>query len=300
MRSSQPVTIDITLAKHLIAEQFPQFKDLPIEQVLPGGWDNRTFRLGNDKLARLPSSEAYADKVAKEQYWLPRLAPSLPLSIPEPVAMGEPTNNYPWPWSIYRWIEGETAASITINVMPEFAKDLAHFLLELYQVDTTGGPPAGAHNFYRGCVLTHYNAQTKQAIELLKDKIDCRIATNIWNDALETSWSYPPVWVHGDISPGNLLVRDNNLSAVIDFGGLAVGDPACDLAIAWTFFNAESREVFKQRLNLDEGTWLRGKAWALWKALIVASGVVDSNEVEKIQAWPTIEAIINSYSDTCF
>lgn len=293
------MNINTTLAKKLIAEQFPQWKNLPIEQVLPGGWDNRTFRLGDDKLVRLPGGEEYADKVAKEQHWLPRLSPSLPLPIPEPVAMGNPTNNYPWPWSIYHWIYGETAASATINDLPTFAEDLAQFLVALQQVDTTGGPPAGEHNFYRGGALTHYDAQTKQAIELLKDTIDSRIATAIWNNALATSWNKPPVWVHGDVSAGNLLVRDGKLSAVIDFGGLAIGDPACDLAVAWTFFDAESRQVFKQTLNLDEDTWLRGKAWGLWKALIVASGVVNSNDVEKAGAWPTIEAIINSHHDSC-
>ena len=286
------MNLNTALVKKLIAEQFPRWKNLPVEQVLPGGWDNRTFRLGGDKLVRLPSGAAYADKVAKEQYWLPRLAPSLPLPIPEALAMGRATSDYPWLWSVYRWIEGDTAASVAIENLPAFAKDLAQFLVALYQVDTTDGPPAGAHNFYRGCALTHYDNQTRQAITLLEDKIDSRAVLSIWDAALATSWDKPAVWVHGDISAGNLLVQNGKLSAVIDFGGLAVGDPACDLAIAWTFLDAKSRQAFKQMLNLDEGTWLRGKAWALWKALIVASGVVDSNEVEKVQAWPTIELLL--------
>ena len=282
------MNIDASLVKTLLTEQFPQWKHLPVEQVLPGGWDNRTFRLGDDKLVRLPSGEAYADNVAKEQYWLPQLAPALPLPIPTPVDMGKPTNDYPWSWSIYHWIEGDTAATTVISDLPILAKDLAQFLLALHQIDTTDGPMAGAHNFYRGCALTHYDAQTKQAIALLEDTLDSRVVTDIWNDALTKSWNLPPVWVHGDVSAGNVLVRDGKLSAVIDFGGLAIGDPACDLAIAWTFFDTESRQVFKQILNLDEDTWLRGQAWALWKALIVTSGIVDSNEVEKAGAWETL------------
>lgn len=244
-------------------------------------------------LVRLPSSVEYADKVAKEQYWLPKLAPQLSFAIPEPLAQGKLTDEYPWPWSIYCWIEGEAVASANIMDLSSLAYDLAKCLIALQQVDTSGGPPAGAHNFYRGGSLANYDIQTRQAIGLLKDKIDAHRALETWNAALATTWTKAPVWIHGDISPGNLLVCDGKLCAVIDFGGLAIGDPACDLAIAWTFFDAGSREVFKQALKMDEGTWLRGKAWALWKAVIVAAGLCGTNAVEKAQAWPTLEAILS-------
>lgn len=200
--------IDVALVQRLIAEQFPQWQNLSIQQVLPGGWDNRTFRLGNDKLIRLPSGADYADKVAKEQYWLPKLAASLSLPIPQPLAMGKPTIEYPWSWSVYRWLEGETAASMQLADLTAFSHDLAHFLTAFQQLDTTGGPPAGAHNFYRGGSLTYDDEQTRQAIQVLKGKIDTNAALLIWRSALETVWEQPPVWVHGDISAGNLLVQN--------------------------------------------------------------------------------------------
>jgi aminoglycoside phosphotransferase (APT) family kinase protein len=126
----------------------------------------------------------------------------------------------------------------------------------------------------------------------LSNNIDINLAREIWEYALETTWAEPPLWIHGDLSASNLLVSKGRLSAVIDFGGLAIGDPACDLAIAWTFLDANSRAVFKQKLPLNEGTWQRGKAWALWKALIVAVGLTDTNVAEKTQVWLTLETIL--------
>ncbi len=287
------------LVSRLIASQFPQWKDLSIEQVLPGGWDNRIFRLGKNMLVRLPSSADYADKVKKEQYWLPKLAPLLPIAIPEPMAMGNPELGYPFHWSVYKWLEGETLANYENIDQINLANDLADFLISLHSIDTTGGPEAGKHNFYRGGSLSIYDSETRQAIKLLNGKIDNDIATKIWNDALKTTWNKPSVWVHGDISAGNLLVQNGQLSAVIDFGGLAIGDPACDLAIAWTFFNNDARSIFKNKLQLDEATWSRGRAWALWKALIVSAELTDTNIVEKKHSWNTISEIINDYRKSC-
>lgn len=299
MRGELPVndtrlTINTALVQRLIATQFPQWATLLVKPVAVGGWDNRTFHLGEDMLVRLPSAACYAAKVEKEQKWLPRLAPFLPLPIPEPLAMGRPGEEYLWQWSIYRWIEGETAAASPILEMCEFASTLAHFLTALQHIDPREGPPAGAHNFYRGGSLSIYDRETRRAIAILKDKIDGHAATLVWEEALATSWQRAPVWVHGDISPGNLLVRDGKLSAVIDFGGLAVGDPACDLAIAWTFFRDKSREVFRKTLALDARTWARGKAWALWKALIVAAGLCETNSVEAVSAWKALREILEN------
>lgn len=298
METREKININLALVRRLITNQFPQWKDLSIRPVAVGGWDNRTFHLGENMLVRLPSAAKYTMKVEKEQRWLPKLAPFLPLAIPEPLAVGEPGEGYPWRWSVYRWIEGETAASGFASDMKAFADDLAHFLYTFQKIDTTDGPLPGPHNFFRGGALSVYDGETRQALEILKEQIDTSVATQIWERALKTEWSKAPVWVHGDISPGNLLVKDGKLIAVIDFGGLAIGDPACDLAIAWTFFQEEDREVFRASLSLDEETWIRGVAWALWKALIVAAGICETNAVEAKHAWHTIHEILTNYKNS--
>ncbi len=284
--------INASLVHRLIATQFPQWADLPIRPVAVGGWDNRTFHLGEDMSVRLPSAECYTSKVEKEQFWLPKLAPLLPLPIPVPLAMGEPGEGYPWQWSIYRWIEGETAAIERITDLSQFATDLAEFLKALQRCDTTGAPIGGPHNFYRGAEIAVYDAQTRRAIEILHDKIDVAAVTSLWNVVLSTTWQAPPVWIHGDVAVGNLLVDKGRLSAVIDFGGMGVGDPACDLVIAWTLFKGESRDTFRAALPLDRDTWARAQGWALWKALIVCAGLSGTNPLEIENSKRVIEAVL--------
>jgi len=288
--------IDESLVKHLIASQIPQWKNLPIRPVANGGWDNRTFHLGDAMLVRIPSAEIYADKIQKEFQWLPILAPLLPNKIPVPLVMGKPNTKYPWPWGVYTWLEGETVASSNNVDLDMLAKDLGRFLKALYAIDSTGGLAAGEHNFYRGGSLAVYDDQVQQALTILKNKIDTAKARTIWEAAIVTQWHKAPVWIHGDIAIGNLLVQNGKLSAVIDFGGLAVGDPACDLAIAWTLFKDSNQHIFKETLALDQVTWNRGKAWALWKALIIAAEVIDGPAIEKEHCWQTIDAILNEQS----
>lgn len=289
--------LDSTLVKKLISSQFPQWKNLPIKPVAVGGWDNRTFHLGDKMLVRIPSSQKYALQVEKEQQWLPKLASLLPLAIPEPLQMGEACEQYPWRWSIYRWIEGETAAAAAAQIidLDDFAKDLAQFLIALQKINIAGGPIPKPQDFSHISGLVTYNLETKKAIAALQDKIDTEIATEIWEEALNTTWQYPLVWVHGDISAGNLLVTSGKLSTVIDFGGLGVGDPACDLVIAWKFFGIRQRKIFREILPLDEGTWSRARAWALWKALIIAAGFTKTNAVESARTWHTINEVITDY-----
>lgn len=289
---NKPLLIDTSLVRTLVSNQFPHWKHLGIKPVAQSGWDNRTFHLGQDMLVRMPSAPQYTGQVEKENYWLPRLGPSLPLPIPVPLALGRPDEGYPWRWSIYRWIDGDSAAATPPSNLNEFATHLAQFLIALQNINSTNGPLPGPQNFYRGGALSTYDAQTKQALALLKNTIDAAAALKIWQAALTTSWTRTPVWVHGDISLGNLLVQEGRLSAVIDFGQLAVGDPACDLAIAWTLFEGTSRTIFRTALSLDEETWARGRAWALWKALIVASGLTKSNATEGTSCLHSIENII--------
>lgn len=260
--------IDAALVRTLVARQFAQWADLPVRAVAEGGWDNRTFHLGDAMSVRLPSAERYVAQVEKEHRWLPALASQLPLPIPAPLAIGRPDAGYPWPWSIYGWIEGDRASRGAISDLTAFAEELADFLVALRRIDASDGPLAGAHNFHRGGSLAVYDGETRQALNALADELDVSLLTKIWECALGSSWREKPVWVHGDIAEGNLLVRDGRLSAVIDFGSSGVGDPSSDLVIAWTLFDEPARNAFRARVGLDRQTWERARGWCLWKALI--------------------------------
>ena len=258
--------------RRLIESQFPEWSDLPITPAEPQGWDNRSFRLGEELVVRLPSDEAYAAQVEKEQHWLPILGPQLPLPIPTPVAKGEPDPGFPYPWSIYTWLDGEPASSTRVDDMEQFAAALAEFLNTLRSIDSSGGAEPGEHNFFRGGPLATYEAET---LEALGDQVRAEDARRIWAEAMATSWDRHPEWLHGDIAPDNLLVRDGRLAAVLDFGLCGVGDPACDSAIAWSFLSGPSRDRFRAELDIDAEAWSRGRGWALWKALI---SLVDARE----------------------
>jgi len=284
-------TIDIDLVRNLIATQFPQWRDLPITPVEPGGVDNRTFRLGQGLTVRVPSATGYAPQVDKEHQWLPFLAAKLPLAIPIPVAKGMPALGYPFNWSVYGWLEGETARPGGINDLSSFAVKLADFLHALQTIDSTGGPLAGAHSFYRGASLAIYEAETLTAIETLAGQIDVDRSRAVWEAARAATWHGPPVWFHGDVAADNLVTKNGNLAAVIDFGCSGVGDPACDLTIAWTLFSGESRKAFRSAVSADAATWARARGWALWKALItLAKG--DTSPVAAAAACRVIEAVL--------
>lgn len=261
---------DITAAvvECLVREQFPQWSALPVRPVDLDGWDNTTFRLGDHLSVRLPSADGYVPQVEKEHRWLPVLADRLPLPIPQPVATGVPGCGFPRPWSVYRWLPGRPWAGGTVVDEVQVAADLAAFLRALREVDASDGPPAGEHSAFRGGPLATYDTDTRASIAELADEIDAEAATAVWERALGAAWHRPPVWVHGDVTPSNLLVVDGHLGGVIDFGCCAVGDPACDTAIAWTVFSGDSRSAFVTGMDLDEATWQRGRGWALWKALI--------------------------------
>ena len=257
--------VDAGLVSRLVADQFPQWRDQPVVPVEVDGWDNRTYRLGSGLLVRLPTADSYVPAVEKEQRWLLVLAPHLPLPVPEPVALGAPSPDFPRPWSVRRWIEG---TPVTPAMDEErLALDLAEFLVTLRAVDAREGPRAGAHSFFRGGPPAAYDEETRRCLTLL-DLDD----GGVWDAALASSWEGPDVWFHGDVAVGNLLARDGRLAAVIDFGTSGVGDPACDLVIAWTFFGESARETFRSAVGLDEETWARARGWALWKALL---GLVD-------------------------
>jgi aminoglycoside phosphotransferase (APT) family kinase protein len=275
--------IDAALATHLVATQFPQWAELPVVPVEQPGWDNRTFRLGDTMTVRLPSAAAYVASVEKEHTWLPRLAPRLPLPIPVPLALGAPGGGYPWPWSVRRWIDGRVSSGERIRDLVGFARDVAGFLVALRRIDPAGGPAAGDHCFHRGGDLRVYDAETREAIDALGTRVDGATATDAWKAALDATWTGTPVWFHGDIASGNLLLDDRgDLSAVIDFGTSGVGDPACDLVIAWTLFEGESRAEFRRLVPADDAMWARARGWALWKALITLDDPVHGARAARV------------------
>ncbi|HYS32109.1 MAG TPA: aminoglycoside phosphotransferase family protein [Streptosporangiaceae bacterium] len=284
--------ITADLVSRLIAAQFPQWAGLPVRPVELDGWDNTTFRLGEDMSVRLPSGDKYVLQVDKEHRWLPVLAPRLPLPIPQPLAKGAPGCGFVRPWSVYRWLDGDTATAERVTDQVAFAADLAGFLTALYRIDVRGGPPPGDHNFFRGGPLTVYDGETRAAIAALGSEVDAGCATRAWEAALRATWRGTPVWVHGDIASGNLLVRGGRLHAVIDFGCSGVGDPAGDTAIAWTFLSGEARRVFRSLLPFDEATWARGRGWALWKALIVLVDALDNDPQDAILTKRVIDEVL--------
>jgi aminoglycoside phosphotransferase (APT) family kinase protein len=288
--------IDERLARRLVDRQFPQWADLPIRAVDVDGWDNRTVRLGNELTVRLPSGDWYAHQVEKEQRWLPVLAPRLPLPIPAPVAQGEPDRDYPYPWSVYRWLAGELASRAPIGDMTAFAAALAGFLRALGRVDATGGPAPGQHNFFRGAPLRTYEAEALEAVETLGAEIPRDAVLRVWDDATRTTWQRDPVWFHGDVATGNLLVRDGRLGAILDFGSSGVGDPACDVVIAFTFLSGASRDRFRADLGGDAGTWSRGRGWCLWKAVISLVGHLENGSPDAALARRDIEQVIADHT----
>lgn len=261
--------IDAALAASLVAEQFPQWAHLPVTPVVPGGHDNRTFRLGDELTVRLPTADGYVPGELKEHAWLARLAPALPLAIPVVEGVGMPSATFPRPWSIRRWIPGETADPARIRDPERFAEQLAAFLVALRAAEATDGPAAGEQSFHRGADLAVYNEQTREGIDAVREEFDPLVLSAIWDRALASRWLGVPVWFHGDVASGNLLVDERgDLAAVIDFGTSGVGDPACDTVIGWTLFRGTTRDRFRDALGLDDDTWDRGRGWALWKAVI--------------------------------
>jgi aminoglycoside phosphotransferase (APT) family kinase protein len=284
--------VDVPLVERLVATQFPQWAGLPIRPVERDGWDNWTFHLGNDMKVRLPSAMGYAEQAEKEAYWLPRLAPHLPLSVPVPIGIGRPAEGYPCPWSIYRWLEGEPVTRVNVDDAVQFGWDLAKFLIAMKRIDATGGPPPGQHNYFRGAdVMAAYGDEARRSIDSIAETIDAPAAHAVLDAAAAAPFTGPPMWLHGDIAAGNLLQCEGQLAAVIDFGGCAVGDPACDLVIAWVFLDGAGRDSFRLSMPADDAMWARARAWALWKAaLMLANGMVDNPSENAPRA--VIDAVI--------
>ncbi len=257
------VEINVSLVSQLVTTQVPQYADFSIKPFASTGTDNAIFRLGHDMAIRLPRIKKAANHIEKEYEWLPKLAPLLPLQIPVPLKKGTADESYPYPWYIYRWLEGINATTEKIDFY-QAANDLGEFISALQKVDITDAPQSR-----RGLPLSSRDKETREAIMLLKDTFDPNQVTKIWEKALAVPlWQEDPVWIHGDLLPSNMLVKNGKLSAIIDFGTSGIGDPACDMMVAWTFFNAETRDVFREKINVDDATWERGRGWALTFGLV--------------------------------
>jgi aminoglycoside phosphotransferase (APT) family kinase protein len=254
---------DVGLVRCLLAAQFPDWAPLPIEPVQPRGTDNALYRLGDELVARLPRIHWAVGGVAKDMQWLPLLAPLLPVAIPVPVAKGEPAEGYPWEWGVYPWLEGETLTVDGVSDAELLATDLARFVKTLQHVPLTGGPHAS-----RGAPLAERDDATRDSIAALRGAIDTDAVTAVWDEALAApEWRGPRLWVHGDLDPRNLLVQHGRMSAVIDWGGLGTGDPACDVAAAWKVTPPATRDLFRTELSVDDATWARSRGWTVMQCV---------------------------------
>ena len=262
------VDTDSALVGRLLAEQFPQWADLTIEPVLPMGTDNALYRFGDDMVARLPRTERTGRRLEKVRLWLPRLGSSLPLAVPVQLAEGAPAEGYPFAWSVYTWLKGENATFERIADLSQLATDLAQFVADLQGIDPAGGPTPGEHNFFRGVPLAARDQSTRASIAALAGAIDVEATTAAWEAALHAPvWERPPVWIHGDLDSRNLLAEEGRVSAVIDWDGLGVGDPACDVMVVWKMLSADTRGIFRSALSIDDATWARSRGWALSQAV---------------------------------
>lgn len=281
------IDIDTALVHRLLTEQFPHLDEKSITIVRSTGTVNAIYRLGNDLYVRLPRVETWAKSIDREWTWLPKLAPHISLNIPKPLAQGKPTNWYPYPWAIYHWIDGSPYQDDLISDERQAARDLANFILELRGVDVLGAP-RGGHD-----PLIELDAVTRSAIETSEGVIETEAAEAAWTRSLETPpWNGKSVWIHGDLLKSNLLVQSGRLCAIIDFGGVGIGDPAADVVPAWSVFNKVGRETFRHALDVDDDTWSRARGYALHQALMIIPYYPETNPEFVTLAKRTVEKIL--------
>jgi len=266
---------DAALVRRLLAGQFPQWAGLPVEPVASYGTDHDIYRIGDGLSARLPRIEWATRQAAHEARWLPRLAPHLPLAVPRQLAIGQPALGYPFTWSVQEWRPGRDASS-GIGDLGQAAADLAAFIRALRAIGTAGAPARRTGG--RGGPLADGDEEVRSSIAQLGGRIDAGAALRSWAESLAApAWPGPDTWLHGDLLPGNLLVAGGRLAAVIDFGCLAAGDPACDLLPAWNMFTGDSRRRFRAEVGADKASWLRGRGWALRQAVVALPYYWDTN-----------------------
>lgn len=256
--------IGAELVRQLVDTQFPGWSRLPLQRWEDAGSDHVIYRLGDSLAVRLPRGDWAAGQARKEHAWLPRLAPSLPLAVPAPVGLGEATLGYPWSWSVARWLDGETVVPERLADSERTAGDLAAFLTALQRLPPPDSFAPGPHPELRRRTLAAKDDGVRRSIAAVSAVFDADALTRVWDRALDApDWAGKPVWCHGDFHVGNLLMKHGRVTAVLDFGGLGYGDPACDLDIAFTLMTPSTRGVFRGALGLDDAAWARGRGWAL-------------------------------------
>jgi len=261
------VDVDEWLARRLLAEQLPAYADLSLRRVPSGGTDNVVFRLGPDLAVRMPMHPGGADGLRKELRWLPVIAPHLSLDVPEIVATGEPSDGYPFPWAVVRWLPGEDGVTGRIDSLHEAALALGRFVRELQAV--ANAPRPGSEGFVRGGPLVERDPAFRAALARCDGLLDVDRVRAIWEDALAApDWDNPPVWLHADLLPSNLLLRNGRVAGVLDFGAMATGDPAYDVTPAWHVLDRESRSVFRNIVEADDATWRRARGLVISGAVI--------------------------------
>jgi aminoglycoside phosphotransferase (APT) family kinase protein len=290
------VDVDADTVARLVHEQFPAWRGLPVEQVTSHGTVNALFRIGADLVARFPlrpHEEDVLEELAAEQAHAELMAAHLPLPVPEPVAMGRAAAGYPGPWSVFRWIPGETAGfpiTDSVHDWEALARDLAGFVRAFHAVPTGGLRWERG----RGGPLAASNDAVCRALADSAHLVDARALDAIWHDCLAApAHGGPDVWIHTDLMPGNLLVRDGRLHAVIDLGSGSVGDPAVDLMPAWNLLPREARATFRGALGVDNATWRRGRGWAIVQAAIALPYYVETNAVMAATARHTLDALVD-------
>lgn len=280
--------IDAALVGRLVAAQFPRLTGLPVRAVASTGTVNAIYRLGGGLYARLPLVRRYVPDLEQEWRWLPVLAPHLSLRVPEPVAWGQPGCGYPFPWAIYRWIEGRPYDGELIGDEHQAARDLARFVTELRQIAPAAGAPPGGRR-----PLAELDDATRAAIASVPDVIDGDKVTAAWEQALlAPAWDGAPVWLHADLLRPNLLVDGGRLGAVIDFGSAGVGDPAADLIPAWAVFGRDGRDTFRAALAPDDGTWDRARGYALHQAALIIPYYPETNPAFVALAERTVREVL--------
>ena len=287
------VATDASLVRRLLAAQFPHWAALDVAPVRADGTDNAMYRLGDALAVRLPRRPSAVGGIEKEYAWLPRLAPFLPLPLPLPLAQGAPGEGHPWPWSVCRWLDGENPTDGRVSDMNRFGTDLAGFIRALQAIDARGGPRAGRRNSGRGAPLAQWQATIRERLGSLADLDTIDLITAAWAaDSKAPPWDRAAVYIHGDLSVGNLLVRAGTLSGVIDWGCLGAGDPACELQVAWSLFDRDGRAAFKAAMAVDEATWTRGRAWGLAVGVLNMSYYRTRSPAIAAQGWRAIEAVL--------
>jgi aminoglycoside phosphotransferase (APT) family kinase protein len=281
------VDIDAGLVHGLIAACFPRWVNLPVTPVASSGTDNAMFRLGLDLVVRLPRIAGAVADIGEQPRWLPKLAPHLPFAIPEVVAVGAPTDEYQWPWSVNRWLTGRNPEVDRLVEPEDLAIDLAEFITALRAVDPTDGPRLG-----RSGPLVGRDEATSAAIAASCGLIDTDALRGIWAETVTIPGSAPATWAHGDLSPGNVLIDQDRLCAVIDFAASGVGDPTVDLIVAWNLLPAAARPILRAALDVDDATWARGRGWALSISVIQLPYYRDTNPALAANSRHTLEQII--------